>query len=460
MKMRARSLSIVLALCVAAPVATAPSRAHAQISDADRNAARDLYVEGVALQKAGKYSEALDRFQRSLAVYPVAPTTAYHMAQCKEALGQLVEAAEQLRLVATTPLPQGASEAFNEAKADAAVELQNLEPRIPKLKVNVLPAGVQGLTVTIDGAQMPTALVGVPRPINPGSHRVVANAPGYAPSQQQVDVRERQQPTPEITLTLQPGGGGVTYQNVPPSTGGGYPSTGGPGQYPNTGGGTGGYPNYGTGGGGGYSPYGTWVPPRRRPEGPRNSLLIGIDGALNVPFGNALGNTGNPNAPTDLTNELGVGGSFGVDVGLRLARILYLGAVAQGSGFGGNSNVAGSPGGWAFGLDGILGLMSGPDTAGVYFEVGAGARVVSNTYRTVTDGELVLGIGAQVKAGSFRVIPKIDFFFDLGGEFRGFFTLGLAIFWELPLGKPAPQTQTDPNAPPADPNAAAPAPTY
>lgn len=442
--MKARSLSIVLALCFAVPTAIAPSRAHAQISDADRNAARDLYIEGVGLQKAGKYSEALDRFQRSLAVFPTAPTTAFHMAQCKEALGQLVEAAEQLRLIANTPLPPNSSEAFNQAKADAAVELQNLEPRIPKLKINVLPAGVQGLTVTIDGAQVPTALVGVARPINPGSHRVVANAPGYAPSQQQVDVRERQQPVPEITLTLQPGGGGVTYQNVPP-TGGGtttYPPTGGGGTtYP---------PNYQGGAypqGGGYSPYGTWIPPRRRPEGPRNALLIGVDGALSVPFGNGVAGSS-----TDLTTQLSVGGGFGVDVGLRLARILYIGALAQGSGFGGDSTKIGSTGGWAFAFDGILGLMTGPDTAGFYFELGGGVRATSDNIGVDTLPEVVIGLGAQVKAGNFRVLPKIDFFLDPGTSvFHGFFTLGLTVFWELPLSKPTPAAPADPNAPPPPP---------
>src|SRR5205823_1970734 len=143
--MKARSLLFVCALSFS-------SSAFAQVSDADRNAARDLYIEGMALQKAGKYQEALDRFQRSLAVYPVAPTTAYHMAQCKEALGQLVEAAEQLRLVRDTPLPPGASEAFAQAKNDAAAELQQLEARIPKLKIDVLPAGRQGVVVRIDGA--------------------------------------------------------------------------------------------------------------------------------------------------------------------------------------------------------------------------------------------------------------------------------------------------------------------
>jgi hypothetical protein len=439
--MKARSLLFVFALSfVASPVL-------AQVSDADRNAARDLYVEGVALQKAGKYQEALDRFQRSLAVYPVAPTTAYHMAQCKEALGQLVEAAEQLRLVRDTPLPPGASEAFNQAKNDAAAELTQLEARLPKVKIEILPAGIQGLVVTIDGAQMPTALLNVPRPINPGSHRIAAQAPGYAPGQQQVDMRERQQQ--DVSITLQPGAGGVQYSNVPNNNGGTNPNTGNP-SYPNNGG----YANpnggYNNGGyqGGGYSPYGTWVPPRRRPEGPRNAFLLGIDLALTVPFGD-----------DNVTNNAGIGGALGVDVGLRLARVIYLGAWLQGSDFFGNDNNAGSGGG-AFAANGVFGVMSGPDAAGVYFEIGGGVRYLSTNIVPAgsnlpsTQGEFLIGIGAQVKAGNLRFIPKIDFFIDPEpGNTHGFFTLGITGFYEMPLDKPAPQQPNDPNAAPPPPAA-------
>jgi len=436
--MKARSLLFVCALGLVAPSAIA------QISDADRNAARDLYVEGVALQKAGKYQEALDKFQRSLAVYPVAPTTAYHMAQCKEALGQLVEAAEQLRLVRDTPLPPGASEAFNQAKTDAAAELTQLEGRIPKVKIEILPAGIQGLVVTIDGAQMPTALLGVPRPINPGSHRISAQAPGYAPGQQQVDVRERQSPPPEVSITLQPGAGGVQYTNNPPNGGGtGTPPTGG-GYGTNP-------PNGGGYQGGGYSPYGTWIPPRRRPEGPHNAVLIGVDLALTVPFGDALG--GATSSVGNLTDQLGIGGALGLDVGLRLARVVYLGAWLQGSAFTGNSNIP-NTGGGAFAADAIFGVMSGPDSAGVYFELGGGVRytAASSNGASLTQGEFVLGIGGQVKAGNFRFIPKIDFFIDPEPKnFHGFFTLGICGYWELPLDKPQPQQPNDPNAAPPPP---------
>jgi len=444
--MKARSLLFVCALSCS--LGFAPS-AFAQVSDADRNAARDLYVEGVALQKAGKYQEALDKFQRSLAVYPVAPTTAYHMAQCKEALGQLVEAAEQLRLVRDTPLPPGASEAFQQAKNDAAAELTQLEGRIPKIKIEIQPAGLQGLVVTIDGAQMPTALLGVPRPINPGSHRIVAQAPGYTPGQQQVDVRERQSPPPEVSITLQPGAGGVQYSNVPNNNG--NPNPNGNPNYPNNGGyqnPNGGYNN------GAYSPYGTWVPPRRRPEGPRNALMIGIDGALSVPFGatvNGFSSGTSSNGVHNLTDELGIGGGFGVDVGLRLARFLYLGAWLQGSAFTGNTSITSTvTGGGAFAANGVLGFMTGPDTAGFYFELGGGVRYIGAADGNgITQGEFVIGLGAQAKAGNFRFVPKIDFFIDPeGGNFHGFFTLGLVGYWELPLDKPAPQQPTDPNAAP------------
>src|SRR5579871_5474368 len=79
--------------------------AHAQqVSDADRNAARDLYNEGEALRQQGKYPDAIDRFTRSFAVFP-APTTAFRLAQCKAAVVQLVEAEEEFRALANGTLP-------------------------------------------------------------------------------------------------------------------------------------------------------------------------------------------------------------------------------------------------------------------------------------------------------------------------------------------------------------------
>jgi len=421
--MKVRVLSTVLALSIAVPLAIAERPARAQVSDADRNAARDLYNEGWSLQQSGRYADALERYQRSLAVFP-APTTAFRIAQCKAALGKLVEAAEEFRAIVNAPLPAGSPPAFATAKSDANVELGKLEPRIPKIQINVQPAGLQGLVVQVDNVSMPTALVGVPRPIDPGSHTITASAPGYAQSQAQVDVRERQTPMPQVTITLQPGGGGVAYTpnggTPPPYQGGTYPSGG----YP---------PNGGYQGTSGYSPYNTWVPPRRHAEGPRNALLLGIDGALSVPFGNPYS--------ADLTSLLGAGGGGGVDVGLRLARVLYLGAIAQVTAFNNSNNISGAASAVSFALDAELGLMSNPEGLGIYGEVGAGFRYLSvdgPTTFSMTTLDVLFGIGFQAKAGSFRFIPKIDFYVgpndSSNGGWHGFFTLGISGFWELPFG--------------------------
>ena len=440
----ARWVSFLLAILVALPLALASPVAHAQVTDADRNAARDLYIEGVSLQKQGRYADAVDRFQRSFAVFP-APTTALRIAQCKSALGQHVEAAEELRAIGNAALPANPSEDFIKAKQEAATELQSLEPRIPKLKINVQPSPLAGLSVTIDGVQMPVALIGVARPVNPGSHRIVAVAPGYSQAQAQVDVRERQQPIPEITLALQ--GGGVSYTTAPVNTGtppntyqGGY-------QPPQNGG----YQNPGYGGA--YNPYGVWVPPPRRPRGPTNAFMIGLDADIVVPVGTmgCASCNGAPNNATDINNALGVGGGVGLDVGFRLGRILYLGALLQpsfynGAGGNGSSFVAG----------GVLGFMSNPEGVGAYFEIGGAYRTFSFSTATIangptsaTGGEVILGVGIQVKAGWFRFIPKAEAFVGstndnsgVSGNVHAFFNFALAAFWERPLDTPVAASAT------------------
>src|SRR5580700_5202438 len=142
------SLPLVAALLVTARVA------HAQgVSDADRAAARELYVQGVELQQAGKFAEALDRFNRAQAVFS-APTHLLHIAECDASIGRLVESAETYRTLVRTPLPPSAPQAFVQAQQQAGVELTQVEPRLPSIRLLVHPENVQGLTIQIDGQPM------------------------------------------------------------------------------------------------------------------------------------------------------------------------------------------------------------------------------------------------------------------------------------------------------------------
>lgn len=168
------------------------------VGDADRAAARDLYNEGVALQQKSP-QDALDKFERSYKVY-AAPTTYLHLVQCQVALGKLVEAAEGYRALARLSLPAGSSKPFYDAQATASQELAALEPRIPRVKISVTPGDTKGLGVALDGLTYNTALLGIARPIDPGTHKLVVTAPGFIASEQTLDVKERDQKDVSVVL--------------------------------------------------------------------------------------------------------------------------------------------------------------------------------------------------------------------------------------------------------------------
>jgi tetratricopeptide (TPR) repeat protein len=132
-----RTIFFLAAILVAA--LAWPSPARAQVTDSERAAARELFKEGDELQRTGKFTEALDKFQRAQKVYS-APTNELRIAECQAALGQLVEATESYRTALRMPLPPGSPPAFQAAVDQAKTELAQVEPRVPKLVVHVAPA--------------------------------------------------------------------------------------------------------------------------------------------------------------------------------------------------------------------------------------------------------------------------------------------------------------------------------
>ncbi len=156
--------------------------AGAQVSDGQRAAARDLFKQGDELQRAGHFAEALDKFQRAEQVF-AAPTNKLRIAECEAALGQLVESGEAYRVVVRTALPPGSPPAFQAAVDQAKAEFDQVDPRIPRLVVQVQPA-VPNVRLQIDGQAIPAALLGQPMPLDPGPHKASAVAPGYVSAEQ------------------------------------------------------------------------------------------------------------------------------------------------------------------------------------------------------------------------------------------------------------------------------------
>jgi hypothetical protein len=183
---------LVLGLLSASPGASADSAA-------DKATAREVATEGIELYRAGKYADALDRLKRAQALYD-APVHLLYIARSEEKLGQLVEGSETYRTLDRYTLPTGAPEAWTAAVEDGRKELALLEPRLPKLRLTVEPKDAPEASVTIDGAPVSAAVIGIARAVNPGAHHVTIAAKGYAPAETDFETKEGE--TKDVALTL------------------------------------------------------------------------------------------------------------------------------------------------------------------------------------------------------------------------------------------------------------------
>lgn len=401
-----RKLPVLLSLCLA--VGSSPPAA-AQVTDAERAAARELFREGDELQRAGHFTEALDKFQRAQQVFS-APTNMLRIAECDAALGRLVESSEAYHALVRTPLPPGSPQAFQAALDQARGELAQVEPRVPKLVVKVDPPAAPGPRLEIDGQAVPAALIGEPFPLDPGPHRVRVTASGYTSTEQQVVLKERE--TTTLPVPLKPIAG-VTYSTagppvlpapplavpVPPPADSASTASAPPAPPPLL--------------------EGT---PERLKRRSTTSFLFGLHLGLELPAGNIPISSGSNVRVDTLTSD---GLAFALDTGLRFARQFYVGLTLEHAALGIQSSfdhvapngVASSPTASTTALGAVLGLIVSPDRPSLFLEAGVEGRWYSLGYtdntgmkqsETFSTVDLLLGIGAWIPAGrSVRLLPEL-----------------------------------------------------
>ncbi len=159
-----------------AGTAGTPATAHAQ-TDEQRSAARAAATEGLQAMSEGRYKDALDLCTRAESLMH-APTHLLLIARAQAKLGHLVEAQEAYIKVTRDTVAADAPHAFVDAQHTAAEEGAEIAPRVPSLKVDVEGATPQEAKVTLDGAPLATALIGLAMPINPGTYTLAATGPG------------------------------------------------------------------------------------------------------------------------------------------------------------------------------------------------------------------------------------------------------------------------------------------
>jgi hypothetical protein len=189
------SIAAVVCLC-------GPALGQTQ-SPEDLAMARALGTEGVRLADAGECGSAIPKLAAAEKLYH-APTTLERLGECEIGVGKLVSGTERLNQVLREPLPPGAPPAFQTARKRAQDALGPALARIAKLRIHVDGASADAVTVAVDGAPMPSALLDTPRPTDPGTHQITATAPGFLAASATVNVPDGGNSSASLTLALEP----------------------------------------------------------------------------------------------------------------------------------------------------------------------------------------------------------------------------------------------------------------
>ncbi len=155
------------ALVLSTVLVTTPALAQ---TATQREAARKFGREGIDAYRAEDYARALDRLTRAHQLVGVS-TTGLWRARSLQKLGRWVEASDQYLEVTRMELGADAKDSHRAAVEEARAEREALLKIMPQVTlVGPLPADA---TATIDDRALPSALVGVAGPMNPGEHVVV-----------------------------------------------------------------------------------------------------------------------------------------------------------------------------------------------------------------------------------------------------------------------------------------------
>jgi hypothetical protein len=156
------------------------------------------------LHEQGDLWGALERFQAADRLMH-APTTALELAKVQALILQLVEARATALGATRIPVQPGEASVFASARAEAAKLAAELAPRIPDLTLTIEPANATE-TVSIDGNALPQLPHKLPYKLNPGSHLVLVEAPGFVQNSQRVSLAERQHASLSVVLVPEPAG--------------------------------------------------------------------------------------------------------------------------------------------------------------------------------------------------------------------------------------------------------------
>jgi hypothetical protein len=176
-----------------APAAKPAAKPTAQLNDAQKKvAARKAYEDGMKKLEAKDYTAALTAFKLADEMMPAAAAK-HKIALCYDGLNQIPDAIAAYELFITQANPEKQKE-----------QIDSSTKRLGELKMTPgsvrLASDPPDSTVEVDGqAQM--GVTPMDLKLAPGKHKVKVAAPGYQPTEQDVDIKAAEK-APDLTVTL------------------------------------------------------------------------------------------------------------------------------------------------------------------------------------------------------------------------------------------------------------------
>jgi hypothetical protein len=164
-------------------------------TDAQIQAARELFVAAEQDEDAKRWPEALEKMRRVAQVRLTAGVR-YHVALCEENVGELLAALADY----TVAENQAKRENAQDVLALVGPRLTKLNGRVPRITLHV-EADPGDLVVRLDGVVVLKAMWGVAIPVDPGAHRIDATAAGFVPFSRTVPMAERDNTLVDVEVT-------------------------------------------------------------------------------------------------------------------------------------------------------------------------------------------------------------------------------------------------------------------
>ena len=155
-----------------------------QPSPQDKAAAEALFLQAKSLMAEKKLEAACGKWAASEQLDPAVGTLLF-LGDCYEKLGRTASAWATFAEASSLAEREGQSS----RKQIADVRIAALKPQLSSITVTVLDApALPGLHVLRDGVELPRDSWGAPVPLDPGSHKLEANAAGFRSWSQTVEL--------------------------------------------------------------------------------------------------------------------------------------------------------------------------------------------------------------------------------------------------------------------------------